>query len=546
MKQQLFFGLLLVAVAARAQTPAPSKPAPAEPPKPAIATDFSAEGFAFNIARGPFKPEPGSFAPLYRCPDWFRDAKFGIYMHWGLNSVPGYDGHYARRMYQQDSQTYKFHVAKFGHPTKFGYKDFIPMWTAEKFDPAALAAFYKESGAKFIGVMAVHHDNFDLWDSAHQPWNSVRMGPRRDIVGEWEKATRKEGLRFVITTHLSNQHHEHLFYRGNSDTSGPLKGVPYDTMDPKNDGLYGKRTPDREWLINPDFARSWFLRLKDLIDKYNPDILYLDGFLANGPYGLNMAAHYYNRRLEVNGQQDALLAMKSRGPKGFLLDIESSGVEGIEPEPFLVDTTLNPGWFYMGSSLPPKTDGPGDDAGMGKAVNAAADPDRLRMTAGQVVDNLVDLVSKNGNMMLNVGLRPDGSLPETFRRELVEIGAWLKVNGEAIYGSRPFTSFGEGPFQKPKGHAYDDNQFVFTAKDIRFTTKGGILYATFLDWPGDGQTAVITSIKPGVLPDIRSVKMLATGESLSWKQGGEGLSVTMPAHAPGKFAYVVKIEAAAK
>jgi len=534
--------LLLAAACAQAQSPTP-----APTPKPACVTDFSTAGFDFKIAEGPAKPKKETFGPLYQCPDWFRDAKFGIYMHWGLNSVPGRDGHYARRMYLQTSpnadSTYNYHVTRFGHPSKFGYKDFIPMWKAENFDPVALAALYKECGAKFIGVMAVHHDNFDLWDSTWQPWNSAKMGPKRDIVGEWEKATRKEGLRFVITTHLSNQHHEHLFYRGNCDTSGPLKDVPYDTMDPKNEGLYGKRTPDCEWLINPDFARSWYLRLKDLVDKYNPDILYFDGNLPNGDYGLNLAAHFFNHRIQMSGTMDGIMAIKARNQKGFMEDIESSGVEQLMPHPFLVDTSLNPGWFYIGATAA-KGEGPGDDAGMGKTVNPSQGSDQLRMTAGQVIDNLVDIVSKNGNMMLNVGLRPDGSLPETYRRELLEIGAWLKTNGEAIYGTRPFTVFGEGPFQKPKGQAYDDNMYVFTAKDIRFTTKGSALYATFLDWPGDGVTATITSLRPEAISNIQSVKLLATGESLQWKLGNHGLAVTMPAKAPGKFAYVVRIETA--
>jgi alpha-L-fucosidase len=540
MNRLVLYTLLLISTSIlRAETSPKSATSPA--PRHPCADDFSVDGFDFHIAQGPFKPQSDSFAPLYRCPDWFRDAKFGIYMHWGLNSVPGFDGHYARRMYLQGNPTYDFHVAQFGHPSEFGYKDFISLWKAEKFDPEELAEFYKECGAKFIGVMAVHHDNFDLWDSTHQPWNSVKMGPKRDIVGEWEKATRKLGLRFFVTTHLSNQHHEHLFYRGTADAKGPLAGVPYDTMDPEYEGLYGKRTPDREWLINPDFAQSWFLRLKDLIDKYNPDLLYLDGFLANRAYGLNMAAHYYNRRIQINGQQDALLAMKSRGPKGFILDIESSGVEAIEPEPFLVDTTLNPGWFFMGEKAL-GTEATGDDAGMGRKTKRAQDADALRMTAGQIIDNLADLVSKNGNMMLNVGLRADGSLPETFRRELTEIGEWLRSNGEAVYGTRPFQVFGEGPFQKPKEHAYDDNLFVFTAKDIRFTTKEANIYAIFLDWPGDGAKAKITSIKRGMLPAIQSVQMLTTGERLEWTLGAEGLEIALPEKAPGKFAFVVKIE----
>ena len=532
-------------------------------PKPAdaAANEFSTEGFEFKIAKGPYKPQADAFGPLYRCPDWFRDVKFGIYMHWGLNSVPGFHGHYGRNMYTQeepeayriDQQTgrrqsgykpgaesvYKYHVAHYGHPSHFGYKDFIPLWKAEKFNALALAELYKQSGARFVGVMANHHDNFDLFDSTYQPWNSVRMGPKLDVVGEWKKACRQLGLRFFITSHLSNTVHEHYFYQGRCDTSGPLKGVPYDTVAPENEGLYGKRTPDGLRRLNPEFARSWYLRLKDLIDKYNPDLLYLDGPLPNGDYGLNLAAHFYNRNLELNGSQQGVFTTKQSKPRGFTLDVEAAGIDRLMQTPFLVDTTLNPGWFYLGSSTAKAEHA--DDAGMGATNKSGANSDELRLTAGQVIDNLADIVSKNGNMMLNVGLRPDGTLPDSFRDELLKIGEWLKINGEAIYGTRPFTVFGEGPFRKPKGGKFDDNRYVFTAQDIRFTTKPNVVYALFLGWPGDAKEAVIESLGSNKLAGINSISMLATGERLKWSQEPNGLRVTMPAACPGKFAWVVKV-----
>ena len=532
------------------------------------ANNFDTTGFVFDIADGPFKPNGVSLGQNYQCPEWFRDAKFGIYMHWGLGSVAGFNGHYGRYMYfQHEPEAYKqdiltgrkdlsgykpgqeavynYHVKTFGHPTKFGYKDFIPLWKADKFDPAALAALYKESGAKYVGVMAVHHDNFDLYDSTYQPWNSCRMGPKIDIVGEWKKACDKEHLRFAITSHLSNEAHEHRFYQGIADTTGPLQGVPYDTMDPQNEGLYGKRTPDRLRRLNPEFAQSWYHRTKELIDKYNPDLLYLDGGLPNGNYGLNLAAHFYNHNIKVNGKQDGVFNIKRLSPPGFTLDVESAGIDKAMAEPWQVDTTINPGWFYLGKDVAGSTPAAAD-AGMSATENSKYGQDRIRLPAGKVIDNLVDIVSKNGNMLLNVGLRPDGSLPDTFRHELLEIGRWLKMNGEAIYGTRPFKRYGEGPFQMPKSKGkYNDNEYTYTAQDIRFTTKGTALYAILLDWPGNGAQVTIHSLGRKAVDSIQAVTMLATGEPLKWQQGNDGLRVTFPAQPAGDHAYVVKVSLAA-
>lgn len=265
------------------------------------------------------------------------------------------------------------------------------MWKADKFNADSLAAFYKEIGAKFIGVMAVHHDNFDLYDSSHQPWNSVNMGPKLDIVGTWQKACKKAGVHFAISSHLSNYCHEHMFYQGtNADPEGAYAGVPYDYMNPAYEGLYGKRTPDRIMRLEPEFAQSWYLRTKELIDKYEPELLYFDGPLPNGIYGQQLAAHFYNKNLSRKGVQNGVLTIK-RVREGYTLDRECSGVDDLQKNPFLVDTTVNPGWFYMGNSLDISKDG--GDAGMGSVIQGKT-KDKLRMTAGQIVDNLVDIVSK--------------------------------------------------------------------------------------------------------------------------------------------------------
>lgn len=541
------------------------------------AVPAEADDFEFDIADGPYEPARESFAEHFECPEWFRDAKFGIYMHWGLNSVPGFDGHYARFMYHQQKpeqakrddeakakspgkyvraysgwkpggdQVYRYHVEKFGHPSKFGYKDFIPLFTADKFDADELATFYKEIGAKYVGVMAVHHDNFDLFDSTHQPWNSVNMGPKLDVVGAWKEACQRHGLRLAVTNHM-NDGHDHVFFQGETDSFGPLKGVPYDTLDPANDGLYGKRGKDRIRIDQPGHSQQWYLRIKELVDKYDPDLVFLDGGLNHGEYGKHFVAHYYNQSIQRNGELEAIVTIKAghrgRSVPGFVQDVESGTISKLQANPWQVDTTLNPGWFYLGDTI--GTVG-GGEAGLAEGetsgpIKVEGGADRVRLTGASVIDNLIDTVSKNGTMLLNVGLRPDGSLPETFRKELRIVGDWLAVNGESIYDTRPWTVFGEGPTEPDFSQAYNDANIRFTAEDIRFTTKGDTLYATLLDWPGDAAEFTFAQVTEESFRMPKSVTMLATGEALKWKISADGLEVTFPSKQPGDYAYVVKVE----
>ena len=405
----------------------------------------------------------------------------------------------------------------------------------------SLAAFYKEIGAKFIGVMAVHHDNFDLYDSCYQPWNSVNMGPEINIVGEWKKACKKVGVHFAVSSHLSNYCHEHMFYQGTgADPDGPYAGVSYDYMNSAYEGLYGRRPPDRIMRLEPEFAQNWYLCTKELVDKYEPELLYFDGPLPNSIYGQQLAAHFYNKNLSKDGVQNGILTIK-RVRDGFTLDRECSGVEDLQKNPFLVDTTLNPGWFYMGNTLNINKDG--GDAGVGSVLKGGT-KDKLRMTAGQIVDNLVDIVSKNGSMMLNVGLRAEGSLPETFRDELIKIGHWLKLNGEAIYGTRPYKVYGEGTFSmKVRGAGkkrYVGYLDVYTAGDLRFTKKNTI-YVTVMDWPGDGQTIKVKHLNKKEEDAIKSVTFVANNNKVKWRQQEDGLYITMPEQPVGEYAYVFKV-----
>ncbi len=488
----------------------------------------------------------------YECPEWFRDAKFGIFLHYGVNSVPGYNGHYARHMYWQEKpdvvkgtgwtpdtpDVYRHHVETYGHPSVFGYKDFIPMWKAEKFDADQLAVFFKSIGAKYVVPMAVHHDNFDNWDSKHHRWNAVDMGPKRDLIGEWEKACRKHDLFFGVSSHF-NAGHEHVFFQGNADTKGPLKGIAYDTQDPRYTDFYFKRRPDRRKIL-PEFGKDFLKRHIDLIDSYTPDLLYFDGPLPYGEYGMKVGAHFLNTsHAKTGGKNNGVLNLKRGFPKGGATkDIEKGQADKLLPEPWQTDTTINPGWFYLGSiKKAAVVDGEKSDRNAHPAVAG----DGLRMNAGQIIDNLIDIVSKNGNMLLNVGQKADGSIPQVYKDELKKVGAWITKNGEAIYGTRPWIIYGEGPTQIKTG--FDTEPLSpWKAEDIRFTTKGKTLYTFLLDTPKDGKITIKSlSSKQTELGKISTITMVGDDSSLTYSRTEDGLSVTLPEGLAQDFAHVLKI-----
>jgi len=468
----------------------------------------------------------------YECPDWYRDAKFGIFMHWGVCCTAENDGWYGRWMYVQEGarwgNAYEHHLQHFGHPSEFGYKDLIPLWTAEHWEPRELARFYKEIGAKYVVPVAVHHDNFDNYDSAYQPWNSVNLGPKRDVVGEWKEACEAEGLRFGVSSHSARAWSWFLPSHG-SDVKGPKKGIPYDGRLTEADGkgtwwegynpqdLYckphGEKDPPSE-----EYKEKWFNRTKELLDKYQPDLLYFDGGIPLGDYGMRIAAHFYNANQQWHGGDlGAILNLKFLPDESAgVLDIECGMSEKLRKNPWQTDATVNPGWFYQKGNLV--------------------------FTAPVLIDNLIDIVSKNGNLLLNVGLKRDGTLPEDQRKVLQEMGDWLKLNGEAIYGSRPWVVYGEGPTQVEKGH-FKQRLEPHTADDIRFTTKGKTLYCILMDWPGEKVSVQSLGEQAALLKGkIKRFSLVGSETKIQWKKGEKALEVELPAEKPCEHAQVLKLE----
>jgi alpha-L-fucosidase len=468
------------------------------------------------IAAGPFKPTMDSLKQ-YQCPEWFRDAKFGIWAHWGPQAVPMDGDWYARGIYEQGNGHYKYHLQHYGHPSKFGYKDIIPLWKAEKWDPERLMQLYKKAGAKYFVSMGSHHDNFFLWNSKLHRWNAANMGPKRDVVGEWQKAAQKNGMRFGVSEHLGASF---TWFQSShrADKTGPLAGVPYDGADPQYQDLYHfPAAPyDGGWYSNnPKWQQQWYNEIKELVDNYHPDLLYSDGGVPFGnEVGLSMIAHLYNSDAALHGGSvEAVYNCKQKSDGRWVEDLERGIMPKIDPHPWQTDTSIGD-WFYNRNW-------------------------KFRPVSW-VIHMLVDNVSKNGNLLLNVVQRPDGSLDPEVEQMLAELAAWNAVNGEAIFGTRPWSIYGEGAAKAKGGHFNED--YTYGAKDIRFTTKGRTLYAIALGWPKDDQLTVRSLAKPaGGGNAVASVSLLGYDGKLEWAQTADGLVVKLPAEKPSKYTPALKI-----
>ncbi len=507
-----------------------------------------------RIAPGPFQPTWDSLN-AYKTPDWFRDAKFGIWNHWSAQCVPGQGDWYARQMYIQGHKQYNHHLATYGHPSKVGFMELTNLWKAENWKPEELMDLYVAAGAKYFAALANHHDNFDTYNSRFNPWNATKIGPKKDIVGIYGKLAREHGLRFAVSNHGSHAWNW-LQTSYNYDAEGPLAGVHYDAytltkadgkgkwwdgLDPQD--LYTGRNVlmpdgiktiaeatkwlhdnDEKWhedvsLTHPKFAQNWFLRAQDLVDSYKPDLLYFDDSeLPHGIYGLSIAAHYYNVSVRDKGRLDVVLTTKDTRPAesgAFTLDMERGKSNEILAQPWQTDTCIG-NWHY--------------DINLFNAHGYK--------TPTYVIHSLIDIVSKNGNLMLDIPITGDGVIDSDERAFLQAIATWIPKHGEAIYGTRPFSVYGEGPPDVPTASFNERNQRPYTSQDIRFTRKGDIVYAFALGWPANGKLLIKTLTRgAAALPKpIQRVELIGVG-TVPFTQDASGLTLTLPDKAPNPYAY---------
>ena len=529
---------------------------------------LSAQNYQISVSE---KNEPmmkGKFQPTwsslenYQVPEWFRNAKFGIWAHWGPQCVEGSGDWMARSMYLEGSAEYKHHVEHYGHPSEVGFKDIIPLFKAEKWNPDKLVEFYKKIGAQYFFALGNHHDNFDLWDSKYQAWNSKNMGPKRDILAEWEQAARKYELPFGISFHAD---HAWTWYEPSQryDRNGPKAGVPYDGTLTKADGkgkwwegydpqeLYAQNHPmskgswvdgmiHSQWawgngasLPTQEYCTNFYDRTVDAINRYNPDLIYFDvtvvPFYPISDAGLKIAAHFYNHNMATHkGKLEAVMLSKildENQRKAIVWDVERGAPNEIMEQPWQSCSCIG-GWHY----------------------NTSIYENNWYKSAADVVKLLVDIVSKNGNLLLSVPLRADGTFDEKEEKILNEFGDWMNINKEAILDTRPWEIFGEGPIAEAdiKINAQGFNEGSYskaTAQEIRFTQTKKDLYATVLAWPTEKQILIKSlSDESKLFPGkISRVELLGYGK-VPFTRTDKGLLINMPDKQINKIAPVFKIK----
>ncbi|HXF63805.1 MAG TPA: alpha-L-fucosidase, partial [Caldilineaceae bacterium] len=452
-------------------------------------------------------------------PAWYEDGKFGIFIHWGVYAVPAFRNEwYPRNMYIQGTPEFEHHVATYGPHTEFGYKDFIPFFRAEQYDPQAWADLFRRAGARFVVPVAEHHDGFAMYDCAFSRWTAVQMGPKRDLIGDLAAAVRQAGLVFGLSSHRA----EHWWFMNGG------RHFPSDVQDPAYADFYGPAVVqtgrdgalDSEPYPSPEYLDDWLARTCELVDKYRPQLVWFDwwiGHVAFEPYLRRFAAYYYNRGLEW-GQEVAINYKHNAFPEGTaILDLERGQLKDIRPMLWQNDTSVSKNsWGYV--------------------------HDQDYKTVTSLIQDLVDVVSKHGALLLNIGPKPDGTIPEPEQAILLEIGRWLETNGEAIYGTRPWRYYGEGPTEVPEGSFTDTKRAPFTAKDIRFTAKPDALYAICLDWPvGEAHITALSSNSETPAERIAQVRLLGHAGALDWRQDADGLHIRTPDQKPGDHAYAFKI-----
>ena len=499
-----------------------------------------ASPFSGLAGEGPYQPTWDSLLQ-YAVPEWYRDAKFGIWARWTPQCVPEAGDWYARNMYIEGQPQYQYHLQHYGAPSRFGYKDLCAQWTLLNWEPDELIARYKRAGARIFVALANHHDGFDAWDSKHHPWNAAAIGPHRDVIGGWASAARKQGLRFGVTVHQARNWWWFQPAHG-ADASGPAAGVPYDAEHHMPDGqgqwwqgfdpqrLYSVKHP-ADALPDVSYVKNFYDRTRDLIDQHDPDLLYFDDtLLPLGWGGMNIGAYFYNRNLRTHdGRLEAVLNVKDvpeRLAKALVADYERGLTRTIMQYPWQSETCIGD-WHYLRSLY----EQPGEYGGY--------------MPPRDVIHWLADTVSKNGTFILNIPGRPDGTLDSKEIAVLDGITSWIQINGEAIFETRPWKIFGEGAERVHPGPFQGDSIRTVTAQDIRFTRnkRNNVIYAIALGWPTEpmviqalGQSA---PTHPG---KVAKVELLGSGAGVIWKQMADGLRVELPAARTAEgYAAVLKI-----
>lgn len=501
-----------------------------------------------TMLAGKYEPTWESLSQYGKAPEWFQDAKFGIWAHWGPQCQPEQGDWYARHMYDEGSTQYKWHVENYGHPSEFGFKDVINLWKADKWNPEQLMALYKKVGAKYFFTLGNHHDNFDLWDSKYQPWNSTNMGPKKDIVGGWEKAARANGMYFGVSIHSAHAW-TWMETAQRSDKEGPKAGIPYDGNITKEDGkgkwwegydpqdLYAQNHPlsvesentgkiHSQWawgngaaVPSEEYCQNFFDRNVDMMNKYNPDLVYYDDtsmpLWPVSDAGLRSVAHFYNKSLkDNNGKNEAVVFAKvltDDQKESLVWDVERGVPDQIQDKPWQTCTCLGH-WHYHKPTY--------DHNGY--------------KSAKMVVHMLIDIISKNGNMLLSVPMRGDGTIDDKEQAILENIAAWMAINEEGVFGTRVWKIFGEGPATEASNplHAQGFNEGrnkPYTSEDIRFVTKGNSLYAHVLAWPENGKVIIksLAAGNPLYENEIKTVELVGSNEAIKYDRTPEGLIVDL-------------------
>jgi alpha-L-fucosidase len=465
---------------------------------------------AIQNPEGPFQPNWESLSN-YQVPAWYLDGKFGIFIHWGMYSVPAFGNEwYPRNMYLQGTKEFDHHVKTYGPQTEFGYKDFVPQFKAENYDPDHWAELFRRAGARFVVPVAEHHDGFAMYDTALSEWCAAKMGPERDLIGELAEAVRKQWLVFGLSSHRA----EHWWFMDG--------GMQFDSdvQNARYAGLYGPAQA-RDTQPNQEFLDDWLARTCELVDKYQPQLVWFDWWIEQpvfAPYLKRFAAYYYNRSAQWERGVAINYKNQSFSTDAAVFDVERGQLDSIAPYFWQTDTSvIKNSWGYVA--------------------------DRQYKTAAHVVCDLVDIVSKNGALLLNIGPRADGTIPAEEEQILLDIGRWLTVNGEAIYDTRAWKTYGEGPTQINTGSFSDNERPPFTDRDIRFTTKGNTLYATLFAWPENNEVTVHslgTNLRLYDL-EIGSVELIGSQEKLKWSRTSRGLKVKLPEEKPCDHAFVLKV-----